>query len=345
MSYLITYRRKSGGGPIPVHAPGMDEKAARVMAGQLALLSQRVVLTELDPDGLPTVIARWNGGKSDGNIPTAKALPKPEPIIIDAELVPAPVADALTSLRDAAEGYVEATNGHADEAHDDDAIAAAAAEDQADEDAHHFTARCMKCRENREFVGRVVELANGSHAAKGNCPVCGTGLFRMVARNVPVDEWDDEDQADAPAEVAAEAPEPEPEAPEAEPEPTTLMEAVEAGVVSPPEFSDAVAEDAAIAPAVAVVVAEKEKPAPRKRASRAKAKAEPAAEPEAAPEVADAELERVKSMKVAPCPKCENPKVPIMERAGLRIFVTHPDTMHNKDRCDFSLAEVPNANR
>src|SRR5207245_1406922 len=91
------------------------------------------------------------------------------------------------------------------------------------------------------------------------------------------------------------------------------------------------------------LAAQLSRPTPARRRRRAKAKAEPAAE--AAPEVPDAELERVKSMKVALCPKCENPKVPIMERAGLRIFVTHTDTMHNKDRCDFSLAEVPNANR
>ena len=39
---------------------------------------------------------------------------------------------------------------------------------------------CVKCREKREFDGSVVELANGSKAAQGACPVCGTKMNRML---------------------------------------------------------------------------------------------------------------------------------------------------------------------
>ena len=39
---------------------------------------------------------------------------------------------------------------------------------------------CVKCREKREFEGSVVELANGSKAAQGACPVCGTKMNRML---------------------------------------------------------------------------------------------------------------------------------------------------------------------
>jgi hypothetical protein len=39
---------------------------------------------------------------------------------------------------------------------------------------------CVKCREKREFEGSVVELANGSNAAQGPCPVCGTKMNRML---------------------------------------------------------------------------------------------------------------------------------------------------------------------
>ena len=43
---------------------------------------------------------------------------------------------------------------------------------------------CVKCREKREFEGSVVELANGSNAAQGNCPVCATKMNRMLGKAV-----------------------------------------------------------------------------------------------------------------------------------------------------------------
>lgn len=43
-------------------------------------------------------------------------------------------------------------------------------------------AYCVKCREKREIKDPVeVTLKNGRPALKGTCPVCGTGLFRMMS--------------------------------------------------------------------------------------------------------------------------------------------------------------------
>jgi hypothetical protein len=41
---------------------------------------------------------------------------------------------------------------------------------------------CVKCREKREFDGEEAELANGRRATKGNCPVCGTGMNRILGK-------------------------------------------------------------------------------------------------------------------------------------------------------------------
>ena len=38
---------------------------------------------------------------------------------------------------------------------------------------------CVKCREKRSFTGEVITLANGTKAAQGQCPVCGTKMFRI----------------------------------------------------------------------------------------------------------------------------------------------------------------------
>jgi hypothetical protein len=42
---------------------------------------------------------------------------------------------------------------------------------------------CVKCREKRSFEGDVKELKNGSKAAQGNCPVCGTKMTRMLPKS------------------------------------------------------------------------------------------------------------------------------------------------------------------
>lgn len=42
---------------------------------------------------------------------------------------------------------------------------------------------CMKCREKRQFEGEVTTLKNGSRAAQGKCPTCGTKLTRMLPKS------------------------------------------------------------------------------------------------------------------------------------------------------------------
>jgi hypothetical protein len=42
---------------------------------------------------------------------------------------------------------------------------------------------CVKCREKRSFDGNVKELKNGSKAAQGACPVCGTKMTRMLPKS------------------------------------------------------------------------------------------------------------------------------------------------------------------
>ena len=40
---------------------------------------------------------------------------------------------------------------------------------------------CVKCKEKREFDGEVSTSENGRRMAKGECPVCGTKMFRIGA--------------------------------------------------------------------------------------------------------------------------------------------------------------------
>lgn len=42
---------------------------------------------------------------------------------------------------------------------------------------------CVKCREKRSFDGEVKDLKNGSKAAQGACPVCGTKMTRMLPKS------------------------------------------------------------------------------------------------------------------------------------------------------------------
>ena len=49
--------------------------------------------------------------------------------------------------------------------------------------ADTYNGYCVKCREKRDFQGEVKELANGSKAAQGQCPVCGTKMTRMLPKN------------------------------------------------------------------------------------------------------------------------------------------------------------------
>ncbi len=41
-------------------------------------------------------------------------------------------------------------------------------------------AYCLKCREKREMINpEQVTLKNGRPATKGDCPACGTKVFRI----------------------------------------------------------------------------------------------------------------------------------------------------------------------
>jgi hypothetical protein len=42
---------------------------------------------------------------------------------------------------------------------------------------------CVKCREKRSFDGEIKDLKNGSKAAQGACPVCGTKMTRMLPKS------------------------------------------------------------------------------------------------------------------------------------------------------------------
>ena len=43
-----------------------------------------------------------------------------------------------------------------------------------------MTAYCLKCREKREIANaEAVTLKNGRPAMRGDCPVCGTKVFRI----------------------------------------------------------------------------------------------------------------------------------------------------------------------
>ena len=44
-------------------------------------------------------------------------------------------------------------------------------------------AYCVKCRAKREMQNeQEVTLKNGRRALKGTCPVCGTGMFKILGK-------------------------------------------------------------------------------------------------------------------------------------------------------------------
>lgn len=44
-------------------------------------------------------------------------------------------------------------------------------------------AYCVKCKEKREMQNtEEVEMKNGRKATKGTCPVCSTGMFRIMGK-------------------------------------------------------------------------------------------------------------------------------------------------------------------
>jgi hypothetical protein len=48
-------------------------------------------------------------------------------------------------------------------------------------DVSNIEGRCMKCKTNKKMAGaKVVVLKNNRSAAKGNCTVCNTKMFKFV---------------------------------------------------------------------------------------------------------------------------------------------------------------------
>jgi hypothetical protein len=42
---------------------------------------------------------------------------------------------------------------------------------------------CVKCKEKREIKdAKEVTMKNGRKAMKGSCPVCSTGMFRIMGK-------------------------------------------------------------------------------------------------------------------------------------------------------------------
>ena len=53
--------------------------------------------------------------------------------------------------------------------------------------AETYNGYCVKCREKRDFEGEVKDLATGSTAAQGSCPVCGTKMTRMLPKSAKIE--------------------------------------------------------------------------------------------------------------------------------------------------------------
>ena len=47
---------------------------------------------------------------------------------------------------------------------------------------------CVKCKEKREMKDvKIVEIKPGRPAAKGNCSVCGTGMYKILSKDAAAD--------------------------------------------------------------------------------------------------------------------------------------------------------------
>lgn len=55
-------------------------------------------------------------------------------------------------------------------------------EDTVAEQAQTYNGYCVKCKEKRDFEGRVEVSKTGMNMAKGKCPVCGTTVNRILGK-------------------------------------------------------------------------------------------------------------------------------------------------------------------
>ncbi len=64
-------------------------------------------------------------------------------------------------------------------------------------------AYCMKCKAERTMSNvSVVAMKNGRPAANGQCPVCGTKMFKFLPKGTPVTATAESAQATEAAPVA-----------------------------------------------------------------------------------------------------------------------------------------------
>ena len=48
---------------------------------------------------------------------------------------------------------------------------------------HKMTGYCVKCKGKQEIPdGQEVTMKNGRLAMKGKCPICGTGMYRIMGK-------------------------------------------------------------------------------------------------------------------------------------------------------------------
>jgi hypothetical protein len=48
--------------------------------------------------------------------------------------------------------------------------------------AQTYNGYCVKCKEKRDFEGKVEVSKTGMNMAKGKCPVCGTTVNRILGK-------------------------------------------------------------------------------------------------------------------------------------------------------------------
>lgn len=305
VSYVITYRPKGGRRSLVISDHDSSEREARTFCQSLAEDMETVVLYSLAEDGLLAPVVQFRQTRT-GKVRAHK---------LDTEPLSPPKARQPRA------------NGHAPEPEADEPepveedVDLAETDEEPEEET--YDGYCVKCKEHRTFHGHIEETANGRRMAKGNCPVCGTKMNRIL-KNIPHEEQDSYHTPDDP-----------------EPEPD-LTEKVEEAVVEAAEgetAEDVAAAAAAIAIEFSEVAEQAEAPkeSPRKRLAK---KAEPAAA-KARPRKAAKEKDddgRTPNQRAAAntvkakCPQCGQ-SVDVIERAGIAIFTLHPNESKGLDRC------------
>lgn len=172
MTYVITFTRRDRPPRVVTDFDGDEATAKDFCTSLIEDGMVRVGLHSLAEDGLIAPVALWIRGTN------GRAVRKRN--------VAAPERPQETAVPAAPEGE------------DEDILSdSQAAQEWLDEhgESHKYDGFCVKCREHREFYGEVVEMANGRRAAKGKCPVCGTGMNRILKNVEQADEWHDDEPA------------------------------------------------------------------------------------------------------------------------------------------------------